>query len=71
MYIFATYSLWLTENCHREEVGEMELIGFVLFNEIWLQCLYDHTFLKVQITRSDVKPHIKWAVSLVIAYGHF
>ena len=28
-------------------------------------------FLNLQITRSDVRPHIKWAVSLVIAYGHF
>ena len=28
-------------------------------------------FLKLQITRSDIKPHIKWAVSLLIAYGQF
>ena len=28
-------------------------------------------FLKLQITRSDTRPHIKWAVSLVIAYGQF
>ena len=28
-------------------------------------------FLKLQITRSDIRPHIKWAVSLVIAYGQF
>ena len=33
--------------------------------------MYDHTFLNWQITRSDIWPHIKWAVSLVIAYGHF
>ena len=31
----------------------------------------DHTFPNLQITRSDIRPHIKWAVSLVIAYGHF
>ena len=30
----------------------------------------DHTFLNLQITRSDIRPHIKWAVSLVIAFGH-
>ena len=30
--------------------------------------MYDHTFSK---TRSDIRPHIKWTVSLVIAYGHF
>ena len=28
-------------------------------------------FLNLQITRSDVKPHMKWVVSLVIAFGHF
>ena len=35
-----------------------------------IRCL-DHTFLNLQTTRSDIMPHIKWAVSLVIAYGHF
>ena len=33
--------------------------------------MYDHTFLNLQITSTDIKPHIKWVVSLVIAYGHF
>ena len=33
--------------------------------------MYDHIFLNLQITRSDIRPHTKWAVSLVIAYGHF
>ena len=28
-------------------------------------------FLKLQITTSDIRPHIKWAVRLVIAHGHF
>ena len=28
-------------------------------------------FRKLQITRSDIRPDIKWAVSLVIAYGLF
>ena len=28
-------------------------------------------FLNLQIIRSDIRPHIKWGVSLVIAYGHF
>ena len=32
--------------------------------------IYRHTFFNLQITRSDIR-HIKWAVSLVIAYGHF
>ena len=27
--------------------------------------------LKLQIARSDIRPHIKWGVSLVIAYGFF
>ena len=31
--------------------------------------MYDHTFHKqVQIRRSDMRPHIKWAVSLVILH---
>ena len=33
--------------------------------------MYDRTFLNLQITRSDIRPHIKLAVSLVIACGHF
>ena len=33
--------------------------------------MYDHTFLNLQTTISDIRPHIKSAVSLVIAYGHF
>ena len=32
--------------------------------------MFDHTFPKLQITRSDIRPHIKWTVCLVIAYGH-
>ena len=28
-------------------------------------------FRNLQITRSEIRPHIKWAVSLVVAYGHF
>ena len=31
--------------------------------------MYDHIFYKqVQIRRSDIRPHIKWAVSLVILH---
>ena len=31
--------------------------------------MYDHTFYKqVLISRSDIRPHIKWAVSLVILH---
>ena len=31
--------------------------------------MYDHTFYKqVQISRSDMRPHKKWAVSLVILH---
>ena len=33
--------------------------------------IYDHNFLNLQITRSDIRPHIKWAVSLGTAYGDF
>ena len=31
--------------------------------------MYGHTFLNLQVTRSDIRPHIKWVVSLVIAYA--
>ena len=33
--------------------------------------MYDHTFLNWQITRSDIRPDTKWAISLLIAYGYF
>ena len=34
--------------------------------------IYDHTlFVNLQITRSDIRPQVKWAVNLVIAEGHF
>ena len=48
----------------------------VLFSDTWsqsgrlLSCM-TILFLNLQITRSDVRPYIKWAVSLVIAYGHY
>ena len=45
------------------------------FGLVWfgLSCLMTLTilFLKLQITRPDIRSHMKWAVSLVIAYGHF
>ena len=28
-------------------------------------------FFNLKTARSDISPHIKWAVSLVFAYGHF
>ena len=31
----------------------------------------DHNFLTLPITRSYIMPHVKWAVSLVIADGDF
>ena len=33
--------------------------------------MYDHTLQGLQITKLEIKPQIKWAVSLVIADGHF
>ena len=32
--------------------------------------MYYQLFLNLKITRSDIRPHIKCTVSLVIAYGH-
>ena len=31
--------------------------------------MYDHTFSK--LANHQIRPHMKWAVRLVIAYGHF
>ena len=55
-----------------------ESVGFVygLFNDTWsrqghsVSCM-TILFLNLQITRLDIRPYKKWAVSLVIAYGHF
>ena len=33
--------------------------------------MFDHTLLNLRITRSDIRPHIKWAVNHVITHGHF
>ena len=30
--------------------------------------MYDHIFINLQINRLDIRPHIKWAVSLVILH---
>ena len=49
---------------------------FVLCNDSWSQeghsvsCM-TILFLNLQFTRSDIRPHLKLAVSLVIAYGYF
>ena len=49
--------------------------SFVLFNDTWLirtlRVIYDHAvFLCLQITRSDLRPHLNWIVNLVIADAH-
>ena len=52
------------------------MVWFVLFRDTWSRwgqsasCI-TILHLNLQITRSDFRPHIKWAVRLVIAYGHF
>ena len=33
--------------------------------------VWPYFFLNLQTTRLDMRPHIKWAVSLMIAFGHF
>ena len=46
----------------------------VSFNDTWSQkghsvsCMTILFYKQVQISRSDIKPHIKWAVSLVILH---
>ena len=67
-------TLWFGTVCislHKssQEVG---LVWFLLFNNTWsFGVTYDHTFSKLANHQSDIKPQIKEAVSLVIAYGHF
>ena len=51
-------------------------IRFVLSNDNWSQKGHSVSCMTIlvinfHVTRSDTRTHIKWAVSLVIAYGHF
>ena len=56
--------VWKEGSTGLQEVGMLQ-------KEVWFGVMYDHTFLNLKIARSDISPHIKWAVSLVFAYGHF
>ena len=59
----------------------VSLVWFVLVNDTWSQdtrchVYYNHIFINIyflnlQLTISDIRPHIKLTVRLVIAYGHF
>ena len=70
------YTQHLTNSLLRPAITLSKKPGFVLFNDTWSQygqsvsCM-TILFLNLQITRSDIRPYIKWAVSRVIAYGHF
>ena len=50
------------------------LVGFVLFKDTWFQyghsvsCMTIFFFINLQISRSDIRPHIKWAARLVILH---
>ena len=51
-------------------------VRFLLFNDTWSQWWYlvscmTILFINLQVTRSDIRLHIKWVVRLVIAYGHY
>ena len=64
-----------SENVYKQLL-ERVWVWFVLFYDTSSQKGYlmpsmTILFLNLQIIRSDIRPHIKWAVSLVIAYGHF
>ena len=41
-----------------------------LSKDIWCH-VGSYSFVYLQITKSDIRPHVKWAVRLVIAYGRF
>ena len=56
----------------QRDVG-LQWVWFVLFNDTWSQ--YGHLmscmtilFINLQISKSDIRPHIKWAISLVILH---
>ena len=72
----STHSFCLLNSLVLLPIVTTGLVWFVLFNGTWSQ--YGHSvscmailFQNSQNTRSDIRPHIKWAVSLVIACGHF
>ena len=58
------------------ETNSAGIKGTCLFNDTWSQKGHSVScmtipFLTLQMTRADIRPHIQWAVSLVIADGHF
>ena len=71
-----TYQALLCDSAARPHYMELSRFGLVLFDDIWSQkghsvsCMTT-LFLKLQITKSDIRPHMKWAVSQVITYGQF
>ena len=61
---------------YTKQLLEWVWVWFVLFYDTSSQKGYSMPsmtilFLNLQIIRSDIRPDIKWAVSLVIAYSHF
>ena len=47
-------------------------LSLVLFRDTWYHLrpssvMYDDSLICFQIAKSDIRPHVKWAVSLVIA----
>ena len=56
---------------NRRENGHVTGGGWsVLFNDTWwdIRCHVSYFYKQVQISRSYIRPHIKWAVSLVIVH---
>ena len=57
------------------ELGSFEFSSILSFKDTWSQwghlvsCMII-VFSCLQITRSDIRPHVKWAVNLVIAAGN-
>ena len=62
-----TIKRWSVHTCLTYNiVGDVYLVSVRTFG-----VMYDYTFLNLQITRSDIRPHVKWGVSLVTAYDYF
>ena len=58
--------LWLVLIKQRTAKGWVCVVQWYLVSVRTFGVMYDHTFLNLSITRSDIRQHIMWAVSLVI-----
>ena len=72
MFLVALVCLFVCGQHYSKSYERIGLVGLCCLMTPGLRTfsvMYDHTFYKqVQISRSDIRPHTKWAVSLVILH---